>query len=349
MTFRIGKHCIGADHPPFVIAEMSGNHNGDLGRALELVEQAKMAGASAIKLQTYTADTMTIDCDLPDFQIQGGLWDGRNLYELYEWAHTPWDWHKALFERARELELECFSSPFDESAVDFLESLDTPAYKVASFELLDLPLIAYMAKTGKPMIMSSGMANQAEIKEALTCAKDNGAKDIVLLHCISGYPTPIEQANLMTIPMLARDFGCQVGLSDHTLGTIASTTAIALGARVIEKHFTLRRADGGPDAAFSLEPEEFKRLTEDCFAAWQALGKAGYEQREAEKANLKFRRSIYVVEDIKAGDLFTEKNIRRIRPGYGLHPKHFKDILGQKARRDFSRGEPLVKPPKESS
>ena len=341
MNIRIGNREIGPNHPPFIIAELSGNHNGSLEKALELVDIAHKAGADAIKLQTYTADTMTIDCDLPDFHIKGGLWDNHNLYQLYEWAHTPWEWHAALFKRAEELGLICFSSPFDESAVDFLETLNPPAYKIASFELLDLPLIAHVAKTGKPLIMSTGMANKQEIAEAYQCAKDNGAEQIVLLHCISGYPTPLEQANLHTIPLLINDFSALVGLSDHTLGTAAASTAIALGACVIEKHITRARAEGGPDAAFSLEPQELSQLVTSCHDAWSALGSASYDKKAAELANTKFRRSIYVVKNIQQGELFTQENIRRIRPGYGLAPKYYHQLIGQKAWQDFQRGEPL--------
>lgn len=332
---------IGNHHPPYIIAELSGNHNGDINRAIELLKAAKDAGAHAVKIQTYTADTMTIDCDKPDFMIQGGLWDGKQLYELYEWAHTPWEWHQTLFDEAKKLGITIFSSPFDESAVDLLEQLGAPAYKIASFELTDLMLIEKVAATGKPMIMSTGMANQQEIQQAIDTAKAAGCRDLIILHCISGYPTPISQSNLMTINRLQQDFEVTVGLSDHTLGVTAAITATALGAQVIEKHFTLKREDGGPDAAFSLEPNELQQLCETTFDAWQALGTGDYSTREAEKPNLKFRRSIYVVQDIKQGESFNTNNIRRIRPGFGMAPKHYQDIIGKTANCDISRGTAL--------
>lgn len=339
---EIAGHKIGPGQPPYIIAEMSGNHNGDLDRALALVEAAAQAGADAVKLQTYTADTMTIDHESSDFRIKGGLWDGKTLYELYNWAHTPWDWHEALFARGKALGLAVFSSPFDATAVDFLESLNAPAYKIASFEAIDLPLIEKVAKTGKPMIISTGMANLEEITEAVETARSHGAGDIVLLHCTSGYPTPPDEANLNTLPDLAKRFGAIVGLSDHTLGPSVPIAAVALGAHVIEKHFTLSRADGGPDAAFSLEPEELRQLCETCRTAWKALGQAGYERKPSEQGNAAFRRSLYVVEDIAEGEVFTDRNLRAIRPGYGLPPKHLKDILGKPAKKPASRGTPLA-------
>lgn len=341
---EIAGRKIGSGQPPYVIAEMSGNHNGDLQRALALIEAAAEAGADAVKLQTYTADTMTIDHPGKDFRIEGGLWHGKTLYELYEWAHTPWEWHEALFARGRELGLAVFSSPFDATAVDFLEGLNVPAYKIASFEAIDLPLIEKVASTGKPMIISTGMANLEEIGEAMATAQQYGAGEIVLLHCISGYPTPAQEANLLTLPDLAARFGAIAGLSDHTLGPEVPIAAVALGAHVIEKHFTLRRADGGPDSAFSLEPQELRQLCDSCRTTWQALGRVDYARKPSEEGNAAFRRSLYVVEDIGAGEPFTERNLRAIRPGYGLPPKHLKKILGRPAQIAIKRGTPLSWP-----
>jgi len=338
---EIAGRKIGPGQPPYIIAEMSGNHNGELERALALIEAAAEAGADAVKLQTYTADTMTIDHHGKDFRIEGGLWDGKTLYELYEWAHTPWEWHETLFAKGRELGLAVFSSPFDATAVDFLEGLDAPAYKIASFEAIDLPLIEKVAATGKPMIISTGMANLEEIGEAMETARKHGSGEIVLLHCTSGYPTPAEEANLRTLPDLAARFEALGGLSDHTLGPEAPIAAVALGAHVIEKHFTLRRADGGPDAAFSLEPEELRQLCESCRTTWLALGQVDYTRKPSEEGNAAFRRSLYVVEDIAAGAPFTEKNLRAIRPGFGLPPKHLKELLGKTAKEDIKRGSPL--------
>lgn len=334
---------IESDNPPFIIAEMSGNHNASLERALAIVDAAADAGAHAIKLQTYTADTMTLDLNEGDFVISDpkSLWKGRQLYDLYQEAHTPWDWHKPIMERAKERGILCFSSPFDDSAVDFLETLDVLAYKIASFELVDLPLIKKCAKTGKPIIMSTGMATLAEIDDAVRTARENGCPEIVLLKCTSTYPATPENSNLHTIPHLKDLFGCTVGLSDHTLGIGAAVAAVALGATVIEKHFTLSRADGGVDSAFSLEPHELKALVEETQRAWQSLGTINYGMLEAEKKSLQFRRSLYIGEDMKAGDILTPQNLRRIRPGNGLPPKHYDLLLGKTVKSNVIKGTPV--------
>ena len=340
-TISIAGRPIGPSHPPYVIAEMSGNHNGDIGRAFALIEAAKAAGADAVKLQTYTADTITIDHDGPGFIVEGGLWHGRRLYELYQEAHTPWDWHERLFAKAREVGITAFSSPFDPTAVDFLEQLGAPAFKVASFEIVDTPLVAKMAATGKPLIISTGLASPEDISDAVAAARRAGARDLVLLHCTSGYPTPASQMHLRTMADLGKSNGTLVGLSDHTMGTAVSVAAVALGACVIEKHFTLARADGGVDSAFSLEPDELARLTADCRDAWSALGSVHYEEVEAEAAGRDHRRSLYVVADIAKGEVLSEANVRSIRPGHGLAPKHLYTVLGRPAARDLKRGEPL--------
>jgi pseudaminic acid synthase len=338
---EIDNRSISNNSTPYIIAELSANHNGSISRAFESILAAKESGVDAIKIQTYTADTMTIDCDREEFQIAGGLWNGYSLYDLYKEAQTPYEWHKPLFDYAKKIGVTIFSSPFDSTAVDLLEELNTPAYKIASPEIIDLPLIKYVAQTKKPMIISTGMANLDEISEAVGVARENGCQDLVLLHCISSYPAPFEQSNLRTIPDLAEKFNVLVGLSDHTMGTVVATTSVALGACVIEKHFTLSRDDKGPDSEFSLEPDELKQLCQDTKTAWQSLGKAGYERKSAEEANVKFRRSIYAIKDIKKGEQFTKDNVQRIRPGFGLAPKYYEQILGRTAKFDIRRGAPL--------
>jgi pseudaminic acid synthase len=334
----INGRIIGKNSPPYIIAELSANHNGNIERAFETIKAAHDNGAHAIKMQTYTANTMTIDCGSEEFMIRGGLWDGYKLYDLYKWAETPFEWHKAIFDYAASIGISIFSTPFDESAVDLLESLNTPAYKIASFEATDLPLIRYVASKGKPMILSTGMCSEDEIAEAVNAARDAGCKELVLLHCISSYPAQMDQANLLQMPNLANRFNSLPGLSDHTMGTTASVTAVALGACVIEKHFTLSRKDKGPDSEFSIEPDELKRLCQEAFDAWSALGSPGFERQKAEEASKCFRRSIYFVRDMKAGQKITEADIRRIRPGYGLPPKHFHELLGRTVTNDIKRG-----------
>ncbi len=323
-----GRH-IGPDHPPYVIAEVSANHNGKLETAMRIIEEAKKAGADAAKLQTYKPDTITLNCDSEDFKIRGGLWDGRTLYELYEEAHMPWEWHKPLFEHARKVGIPLFSSPFDNTAIDLLEDLNAPAYKIASFEAVDLPLIKYAASTGKPMIISTGMADAEEIQEAIDAAREGRCKELAVLHCVSGYPAPAEDYNLRTIPDMIQRFGLVTGLSDHTLDNTTAITSVAMGACIIEKHFTLDRSGGGPDDSFSLEPAEMAALCRDAKTAWQALGKVDYGRKSSEQGNVKFRRSLYFVKDMKAGDVITRDCIRSVRPGFGLAPKHFEELLGQ--------------------
>jgi pseudaminic acid synthase len=340
-SITIAGRVIGQSQPPYIICELSANHNGRIERALDLIEAAAATGADAVKIQTYTPGTLTIAHDAPEFRIRGGLWDGYTLYDLYREAYTPYEWHPALLQRAKQLGITMFSTPFDEGAVKLLSDLAVPAYKIASFEIVDLKLIECVARQKKPMIVSTGMASKAEISEAVQTARRHGADELVLLHCVSSYPARFEQANLRAISGLADDFGVVVGLSDHTPGTACAVAAVAVGASVIEKHFTLRRADGGPDAAFSLEPDEFKRLVEDCRAAWLSLGQAGYERSAAERENRMFRRSLYVVEDVAAGEELTSRNVRSIRPGYGLAPKHLSEILGRCAAHPLKRGDPL--------
>ncbi|RMH20461.1 MAG: pseudaminic acid synthase [Gammaproteobacteria bacterium] len=332
---------IDKDHPPYVIAELSANHNGSLDNALRCIEAFKSCGADAIKLQTYTPDTLTLDCQREDFVIHGGLWDGQTLYQLYEKAYLPWEWHQPLFEHAKQLGITIFSTPFDETAVDLLEELNTPAYKIASFEAIDIPLIQYVAQTRKPMIISTGMASWEEIGEAVAAARDSGCRDLALLHCVSSYPAPIEQSNLLTIRELEKRFGVMAGISDHTLGTTVAIASIALGARIIEKHVTLDRSHDGPDSSFSLEPDEFRQLCIQTRDAWKALGAVKKGKVAAEDSSVKFRRSIYVTEDTKAGEILTRKNIRCIRPGFGLAPKHYESVLGRTLKIDAKKGTAL--------
>ncbi len=340
-TVDVAGRIIGRGHPPYVIAEMSGNHNHDLKRAIRLIEVAAEAGADAVKLQTYTPDTITIDHDGPDFMITGGLWDGRKLYDLYREAYTPWEWHPELFEHGRRLGLQVFSSVFDETAVDFLEEMGASAYKIASFELLDLPLIKKCALTGKPLIVSTGMAGLSEIQEAVEAFHGAGNSRLILLHCVSGYPAPAAEFNLKTLIHMRETFGLPTGISDHTLGIAVPVAAVALGACVVEKHFTLSRMDGGPDAAFSVEPHELGQMIGACREAFLALGEAGYGPMNSEKANIQFRRSLYVVEDVLMGEPFTPRNVRSIRPGYGLAPKWLDRVLKGKSAANLKRGTAL--------
>jgi pseudaminic acid synthase len=335
---------IGPGQRPYLIAEMSGNHNQSLERALEIVDAAAAHGADAMKLQTYTAATMTLNLRMPGFVIEdpNSLWAGRQLYELYEEAHTPWAWHAPIMARARSHGIACFSSPFDATAVDFLESLDAPAYKIASFEVTDLPLIRRVAATGKPMIMSTGMATAGEIDEAVRAARGAGCRDLVLLKCTSTYPATADNTNVSTIPHMRTLFGCEVGLSDHTMGCGVSVAATALGATVIEKHFTLRRADGGVDSTFSMEPLELRQLREETERAWQAVGQVGYGPTQAEMKSLAFRRSLYIAQDMRAGETLTPENLRCVRPGFGLAPKHLESLLGQRIGRDAVAGTPMA-------
>ena len=332
---KINNRPIGSNYPPYIIAELSANHNGSLDTALKIVEQAKLCGADAIKLQTYQADTITLDSRNEEFMIRGGLWDGQSLYELYEKAHMPWEWHKPLFDYARQLGITIFSSPFDYTAVDLLEDLNAPAYKIASFEAVDLPLIKYVASTGKPMIISTGMADKEEISEAIQAAYDGGCKELAILHCVSGYPAPAEDYNLRTIQDMIQSFNIPVGLSDHTLDNTTAIASIILGACVIEKHFTLNRNGGGPDDSFSLEPADLQHLCQGAKTAWQALGKVDYGRKSSEQGNAQFRRSLYFVKDMKAGDVIDESCIRSVRPGYGLAPKYFDELMGRITKCDI--------------
>lgn len=340
---RIAHRSVGRAHAPFVIAEMSGNHNQSLARALQIVEAAAASGAHALKLQTYTPDTMTLDLDEREFHIgdPGSPWRGTSLYRLYGEAHTPWDWHKPIFARARELGMVPFSTPFDKTAVEFLESLDVACYKIASFENTDLPLIRRAAATGKPLIISTGMATATELDETVRAARDAGCRDLILLKCTSTYPASPENTNILTIPDLRERFACEAGLSDHTMGIGVAVASVALGAAVIEKHFTLRRADGGVDSTFSMEPEEMRQLVAETERAWRALGRVAYGPTPAEMASVRFRRSLYVVADLRAGDVLTAENVRAIRPGHGLPPKYYEQVLGKRVKRDVKRGTAL--------
>lgn len=333
---------IGADFPPYIIAEMSANHNGSLDAARAIIDRAKAAGADAIKIQTYTPDTLTLKSDLPDFQITDGLWEGRTLYDLYQWAHTPWDWHKPMFDHARQAGITIFSSPFDTTAVDLLEDLNAPAYKIASFEAVDLALIRYAAATGKPMIISTGMADLDEIGEAIAAARDGGCKELAVLHCVSGYPAPAEDYNLRTLADMADRFGIVTGLSDHTLDNVTAVASVALGAALIEKHFTLDRSGGGPDDSFSLEPAQLEALCRDSRTVWQAMGQVDYGRKSSEIGNVKFRRSLYFVRDLKAGDVVTADAVRSVRPGYGIAPRYLDQIVGTTLRRDVAACTPVV-------
>lgn len=338
---EINGRKIGRNEKPYIIAEISANHNGDLNAAIKLIDTAVACGADAIKIQTYTPDTMTIQSEKKDFQITEGLWEGYSLYDLYGLAQTPWEWHEELFKHAREQGITLFSTPFDISAVDFLNELNTPAFKIASFEVIDLPLIEYIASKGKPMIISTGMADQDEIQEAVDTAISAGCNDIALLHCVSAYPAPASDCNLNTLCDLENKFKMPVGLSDHTIDNVSAISAVALGACIIEKHFTLDRNGGGPDDSFSLEPADLRDLCVSTDIAWQSLGKVDYGLKSSERSNTVFRRSIYAVKDIKKGEKFTDENVRSIRPGYGLAPKYMNKVIGETACRDLERGTPI--------
>ncbi|HIP24158.1 MAG TPA: pseudaminic acid synthase [Rhodobacteraceae bacterium] len=341
-TITIAGQPIGPDHPPYIIAEISANHNGKIENALKLIDEAKTAGASAVKLQTYRPDTITLECDDDAFKISGGLWDGRTLYELYEEAHMPWKWHAPLFDHARKVGITIFSSPFDPTAIDLLEDLNAPAYKIASFEAVDLPLIRYAASTGKPLIISTGMADAEEIREAIEAAREGGCNELAILHCVSGYPAPATDYNLRTIPDMIERFGLVTGLSDHTLDNTTAITSVALGASIIEKHFTLDRSGGGPDDSFSLEPVEIAALCHGANTAWSALGKIDYGRKSSEQSNTQFRRSLYFVKDLKTGDTITADTVRSVRPGYGAAPKYLDRVIGQRVSRDTPANSPVV-------
>lgn len=341
-SIHIAGRAIGQENPPYVIAELSANHNGKLETALRIVEEARRAGADAVKLQTYRPDTITLNCNGEEFRIRGGLWDGRTLYDLYEEAHMPWQWHRPLFEYARKLGITIFSSPFDNTAIDLLEDLNAPAYKIASFEAVDLPLIKYAASTGKPMIISTGMADAEEIQEAIDAAREGGCKELAILHCVSGYPAPAEDYNLRTIPDMAERFGLVVGLSDHTRDNTTAIASIAMGASIIEKHFTLDRNGGGPDDSFSLEPADMAALCASVKSTWLALGQVDYGRKSSEQGNAQFRRSLYFVDSLKAGEKIKPEHVRSVRPGYGLAPKHLESIIGCRMLVDVKAGQPVL-------
>lgn len=341
-SIEIDGRLIDVDHPPYVIAEMSANHNGRIEAAFRLIEEAKRAGADAMKIQSYTPQTMTLDCDSADFQIHGGLWDGWTLYKLYEWAQTPWDWHAPIFEYAHKVGITIFSTPFDSTAVDLLEDLNAPAYKIASFEANDLPLIRYVASTGKPMIISTGMADEAEIQEAIDAARGAGCKQLALLHCVSGYPAPSDEYNLRTIPDMQERYGALIGLSDHTLDNTTAIASVAVGACIIEKHFTLDRKGGGPDDSFSLEPADLTALCRDSKIAWKAMGSINYGRKASERANAQFRRSLYFVKPLAAGDTITSDAVRSVRPGYGLAPKYLPEVIGRRVNAAVQYGDPVT-------
>lgn len=340
-SIKIADRSIDTDHSPYIIAELSANHNGNFETALRIIEEAKKAGADAVKLQTYKPDTITLNCNNEEFRIHGGLWDGRTLYELYEEAHMPWNWHKPLFEHASKLGITIFSSPFDNTAVDLLEDLNAPAYKIASFEAVDLPLINYVASTGKPMIISTGMADAEEISEAIEAAREGGCRELAILHCVSGYPAPAEDYNLRTIPDMIARYGLVTGLSDHTLDNTTAIASVVLGASIIEKHFTLTRKGGGPDDSFSLEPAELKALCQGAKTAWSALGSINYGRKSSELGNIKFRRSLYFVKNLKAGEIITKDAVRSVRPGFGLPPKFLDRIIGKAVNQDVYANMPI--------
>jgi len=339
--FSIAGRLINTEQTPYVIAEMSANHNGSIETAYKIIAMAKAKGADAVKIQTYTPDTITLDCTKADFQLTEGLWQGQSLYQLYQQAYTPWEWHKSLFDYAKKIGITLFSSPFDNSAIDLLEDLNTPAYKIASFEAIDLPLIKYAASTGKPLIISTGMADRQEIQEAVDAAQSAGCQQLALLHCVSGYPAPADDYNLLTLKDMQQRFSVPIGLSDHTLDNITAITSVGLGACIVEKHVTLDRKAGGPDDSFSLQPEDLLALTQSVKTAWSALGQVDYGRKASEQANVKFRRSLYFVRDLQKGEVITAKDIRSIRPGYGVAPKFYEQILGQQLIADVQRGTPV--------